>query len=377
MKIGSSIKIIKLGRGNTVADPSVFVSYSSRDERLVEHFVNVILNKAYGMRPGVDYYYVGNYNSSAMAGEPWSSDFKTKVRRSKLVIAFVDEFYFHSQNCKEEWSLAKGVEGRLFPVLLRGSYGDLPSDAAEIQIFNAGREDTWDMLVEKLRELDYYSPHSQIDAGIKEWLARIGRNDVSAEPVALDGLGVGLSRPGTSAPEPSSEVQKILKLLGYLNFENVHLASDFANSLCEQTYIWTAVPGVLVRTLNNVAHRLWSIEWEPENEGLRKKYSKFKDAIEKLSSIINVSFFPGDSPSKFTVERLLATFKRHPSLSDLLHQREKEELPGGDALEYYMISDNLDEFEKSDLLIEVGVRMQAVGDAYRDLWFVCFDEILA
>ena len=54
MKIGSSIKIIKLGRGNTVADPSVFVSYSSRDERLVEHFVNVILNKAYGMRPGVD-----------------------------------------------------------------------------------------------------------------------------------------------------------------------------------------------------------------------------------------------------------------------------------------------------------------------------------
>ena len=298
------------------------------------------------------------------------------MRRSKLVIAFVDEDYFNSQNCKEEWSLANGVEGRLFPVMLRGSYGDLPSDAASIQIFDAAREDTWDRFVEKLRELGICSPHSQVDAGIKEWLARVGCSDVSAEPVALDGLGVGLSRPGTSAVEPSNEVQKILKLLGCLNFENTRLASDFANSLCEQTYIWTAVPGVLVRTLNNVAHRLWSIEWEPEAEGLPRKYGMFKDAIGKLSSIINVRLFPGDEPSEFTVERLLATFDRHPSLSDLLHQREKEELPDGGVLEYYTISDNLDEFEKSDLLVELGVRMQAVGDTYRDLWFVCFDEIL-
>lgn len=109
----------------------------------------------------------------------------------------------------------------------------------------------------------------------------------------------------------SSDVDKILTILGGLNFENQHLASDFGNSLSEFTYDCDAIPAIVVSTLGDVASRLDVVyPWVPDSEGARKVYEVFRRAVESLVTLndrLNILSF-GDESEEIDVEK---KFRRH------------------------------------------------------------------
>lgn len=362
-----------------MANPKVFVSYSSQNEgtvKQVRQFVELILKGSYGMKPGEDYYFVGDYNSGPSVGESWENDFIENVIGSKVVVAFIDETYFCSKNCETEWNLARGVKGRLFPVLVSGTYNDLPEDKRKTQILKAESRETWDRLVSKLAQLDFQCPLSSIGSGIEEWLGYFsGNSNTVSGRSSSSGVGAGDSDRRLHNEGDLPDINKIKVILGDLCFEDRELARDFGGSLCGATYNWKAIPRVLMQALFQVSYNIDSSNgWNPRNEDLKRAYEEFKEAIEEFLSLTSIELFYGESGSDISVKQALrGAFDRHPSLRCLRDQQKGRKIYCEKM--YYEIAD-VDESRESELIYELGSKMQRLGGVYKGLWFACNGEPL-